>query len=234
MTAAQTFQYDEAGNTVRRTKAATDLSPAVDQKLDWDVSAQLVAVRGSRGHRAAVLLPGRRAADARRVFLLTEADTSGPVTVWDAATGEVLGSVDGPARLSALAFGTVGGRTVLATGHRGLVQLWDPVRGKQLEQFQGGDVGLVIGSVAGRDVIATGPGREVRIGDAGDRRIMAVVENLGATVTCLALATVRGRLLLVTGDSAGTVRMWDPVTGLPHHPRHVRLPRPRGRRRGDR
>jgi hypothetical protein len=28
VTAAQSFQYDEAGNTVRRTKAATDLSPA--------------------------------------------------------------------------------------------------------------------------------------------------------------------------------------------------------------
>ncbi|PIM71011.1 hypothetical protein CTU88_21265 [Streptomyces sp. JV178] len=166
---------------------------------------------GDTGRR--VLLPGRRAADARRVFLLAEADTSGPVTVWDAATGEVLGSVDAPGRLSALAFGTVGGRTVLATGHRGWVQLWDPVRGKRLERFPGGDAGLALGSVAGRDVIATGLGREVRIGDVGDGRLVAVDENPGATVTCLALATVRGRPLLVTGDSAGTVRMWDPVTG---------------------
>jgi WD40 repeat protein len=180
---------------------------------------------GDTGRR--VLLPGRRAADARRVFLLAEADTSGPVTVWDAGTGEVLGSVDAPGRLSALAFGTVGGRTVLATGHRGMgmgmgsgsrvglgmVQLWDPVRGKRLERFQGGHSGLALGSVAGRDVIATGLGREVRIGDAGDGRTMAVVANPGATVTCLALSTVRGRPLLVTGDSAGTVRMWDPVTG---------------------
>ncbi|MDE1684282.1 WD40 repeat domain-containing protein [Streptomyces neyagawaensis] len=168
---------------------------------------------GDTGRR--VLLPGRRAADARRVFLLAEADTSGPVTVWDAATGEVLGSVDAPGRLSALAFGTVGGRTVLATGHRGLglVQLWDPVRGKLLERFEGGDAGLALGSVAGRDVFATGVGREVRIGDARDGRPVAVVENPGATVTCLALATVRGRPLLVTGDSAGTVRMWDPVSG---------------------
>ncbi|MEU6801678.1 WD40 repeat domain-containing protein [Streptomyces neyagawaensis] len=168
---------------------------------------------GDTGRR--VLLPGRRAADARRVFLLAEADTSGPVTVWDAATGEVLGSVDAPGRLSALAFGMVGGRTVLATGHRGLglVQLWDPVRGKLLERFEGGDAGLALGSVAGRDVFATGLGREVRIGDARDGRSVAVVENPGATVTCLALATVRGRPLLVTGDSAGTVRMWDPVSG---------------------
>jgi RHS repeat-associated protein len=43
-TAAQSFMYDEAGNTVRRTKAATDLSPAVDQKLDWDEEGRLGAV----------------------------------------------------------------------------------------------------------------------------------------------------------------------------------------------
>ena len=43
-TAAQSFVYDEAGNTVRRTKAATDLSPAVDQKLDWDEEGRLGAV----------------------------------------------------------------------------------------------------------------------------------------------------------------------------------------------
>jgi RHS repeat-associated protein len=44
VTAAQSFQYDETGNTVRRTKAATDLSPAVDQKLDWDEQGRLSAV----------------------------------------------------------------------------------------------------------------------------------------------------------------------------------------------
>ncbi|MFG2464810.1 RHS repeat-associated core domain-containing protein [Streptomyces canus] len=44
VTAAQSFQYDETGNTVRRTKAATDLSPAVDQKLDWNEEGRLSAV----------------------------------------------------------------------------------------------------------------------------------------------------------------------------------------------
>ncbi|KOV57820.1 ligand-binding protein [Streptomyces sp. NRRL WC-3618] len=44
VTAAQSFTYDEAGNTIRRTKAATDLSPAVDQKLDWDEEGRLSAV----------------------------------------------------------------------------------------------------------------------------------------------------------------------------------------------
>ncbi|MDQ0908716.1 RHS repeat-associated protein [Streptomyces canus] len=44
VTAAQSFTYDESGNTVRRTKAATDLAPAVDQKLDWDDEGHLAAV----------------------------------------------------------------------------------------------------------------------------------------------------------------------------------------------
>ncbi|MFF3659118.1 polymorphic toxin-type HINT domain-containing protein [Streptomyces olivochromogenes] len=44
VTAAQSFAYDESGNTVRRTKAATDLAPAVDQKLDWDDEGHLAAV----------------------------------------------------------------------------------------------------------------------------------------------------------------------------------------------
>ncbi|MGW1540883.1 RHS repeat-associated core domain-containing protein [Streptomyces sp. NPDC002309] len=44
VTAVQSFHYDETGNTVRRTKAATDLSPAVDQKLDWDEEGRLSAV----------------------------------------------------------------------------------------------------------------------------------------------------------------------------------------------
>ncbi|MFF1449373.1 polymorphic toxin-type HINT domain-containing protein [Streptomyces sp. NPDC058274] len=44
VTAAQAFEYDETGNTTRRTKAATDLSPAVDQKLTWDDEGLLAAV----------------------------------------------------------------------------------------------------------------------------------------------------------------------------------------------
>lgn len=166
---------------------------------------------GDTGRR--VLLPGRRAVDAKRVYLLAEADTSGPVTVWDAATGEILTTMDARGRLSALTFGTVAGRTVLATGHSGVIHLWDPVKGKHLEHFPGGDAGLAFGSLAGRDVFATALGREVRIGDATDGRLLSVVENPWATVTCLALAPVDGRPLLVTGDDSGTVRMWDPATG---------------------
>ncbi|MDQ0908728.1 RHS repeat-associated protein [Streptomyces canus] len=44
VTAAQSYEYDETGNTTRRTKAATDLAPAVDQKLDWDDEGHLTAV----------------------------------------------------------------------------------------------------------------------------------------------------------------------------------------------
>ncbi|MGW1757086.1 RHS repeat-associated core domain-containing protein [Streptomyces mirabilis] len=40
--AAQSYEYDEVGNTTRRTKEATDLAPAVDQKLDWDDQGRLV------------------------------------------------------------------------------------------------------------------------------------------------------------------------------------------------
>ncbi|MDW8805598.1 hypothetical protein P1P68_12600 [Streptomyces scabiei] len=47
VTAAQSFANDEAGNTIRRTKAATDLSPAVDQKLDT-AAVRLTTGRSTR------------------------------------------------------------------------------------------------------------------------------------------------------------------------------------------
>jgi hypothetical protein len=166
---------------------------------------------GDTGRR--VLLPGRRAVDAKRVDLLAEAGTSGPVTVWDAATGEILSTVDAYGALTALAFGTVAGRTVLATVHRERLRLWDPVKGRVVKDFVCGAAGLALGTVAGRDVHATAFGRQVRVCDSGSGQLLSEVENPGATVTCLSLATVADRPLLVTGDNSGTVRMWDAVTG---------------------
>ncbi|MGW1216437.1 WD40 repeat domain-containing protein [Streptomyces sp. NPDC002499] len=166
---------------------------------------------GDTGRR--VLLPGRPAAAAKRVALLAEADTSGPVTVWDAATGEVIGTVDAYGRLTALGFATVAGRTVLATVHGESLTLWDPVKVRALRNFPCGAAGLALGTVAGHDVHATASGRRVLIRDSAGGQLLSTVENLGAAVTCLSLATMGDRDLLVTGDSSGAVRMWDAVTG---------------------
>jgi len=166
---------------------------------------------GDTGRR--VLLPGRRAVDAKRVDLLAEADTRGPVTVWDAATGEVLSTVDAYGKLTELTFAAVAGRTVLATVHGESLTLWDPVKGTAVKDFGCGAAGLALGTVGGRDVHATGFGRQVRICDVENGQLLSAVDNPGAAVTCLALANVDGRPLLVTGDSSGTVRMWDAVTG---------------------
>ncbi|SNX59473.1 RHS repeat-associated protein [Streptomyces sp. TLI_55] len=42
--ATQSFEYDEVGNTTRRTRQATGLWTAVDQSLEWDVEERLAAV----------------------------------------------------------------------------------------------------------------------------------------------------------------------------------------------
>ncbi|MFF4258540.1 RHS repeat-associated core domain-containing protein [Streptomyces sp. NPDC001663] len=42
--ATQSYEYDEVGNTTRRTKQATAFSPGIDQKLDWDDEDRLTAV----------------------------------------------------------------------------------------------------------------------------------------------------------------------------------------------
>ncbi|MBP5929652.1 WD40 repeat domain-containing protein [Streptomyces scabiei] len=166
---------------------------------------------GDTGRR--VLLPGRPAAEARRVDLLAEADTSGPVTVWDAATGDVLATLESFGRLTALTFGTVAGRTVLATVHGEALRLWDPVKGKQLTQLPCGAAGSALGTVAGRDVHVSAAGRRIRVRDLATGGLVTPADNPGAAVTCLSLATVGGRPLLATGDTSGTVRVWDAVTG---------------------
>ncbi|MDX3522114.1 hypothetical protein [Streptomyces scabiei] len=166
---------------------------------------------GDTGRR--VLLPGRPAAEARRVDLLAEADTSGPVTVWDAVTGDVLAGLESFGRLTALTFGTVAGRTVLATVHGESLRLWDPVKGKQLRQLPCGAGGSALGTVAGRDVHVSATGRRIRVLDLETGRLVTLADNPGAAVTCLALATADGRPLLATGDTSGAVRLWDAVTG---------------------
>ncbi|MFM9593408.1 WD40 repeat domain-containing protein [Streptomyces scabiei] len=166
---------------------------------------------GDTGRR--VLLPGRPAAEARRVDLLAEADTGGPVTVWDAATGDVLATLESFGRLTSLTFGTVAGRTVLATVHGESLRLWDPVKGKQLRQLPCGAAGSALGTVAGRDVHVSAAGRRIRVRDLATGRLVTPADNPGAAVTCLALATVDGRSLLATGDTSGAVRVWDAVTG---------------------
>jgi WD40 repeat protein len=158
-----------------------------------------------------------------RAVLATNNHPGRPTTVWDPATGARLAELPDAAimrRWSAatLAFGTAAGRPVLATGLEHAVNLWDPLTAEHLLSLPGvaerpSPAPAGIRLAAGHDVVAVTDLDEVRVWETTTGYPLSTVTNPDGPVTCLAVATVGHRGLVVTGDRTGTVRLWDAATG---------------------
>ncbi|MCL2849307.1 MAG: hypothetical protein FWE61_04595 [Micrococcales bacterium] len=147
---------------------------------------------------------------------------TGTIRLWSLRTGKPTGPpLSGHSDwVSAVAFGHVEGRTLLATSHSDrTVRLWDPATGEPVGEPLHGHTGvtssLAFGTAGGRAVLATGsaygtvglwdPTTGETIGEPLPQRARGVV----------ALGDVGARTVLATGNYDGTVRLWDPTTADP-------------------
>ena len=162
--------------------------------------------------------------------LLASAEYGG-VRLWDPATGDPVGApLPHNDLVRAMAFGSgADGRPLLACGEYEAVRLWDPATGDPVGPPL--PMGLVravaFGSGAdGRPLLASddtdGTDGTVRLWDpaTGDPVGAPLSDHThpygprGGAVVAFG-ADADGRLLLACGDTAGTVRLWDPATGDP-------------------
>ncbi|MCL1790945.1 MAG: hypothetical protein FWG40_06255 [Peptococcaceae bacterium] len=77
--------------------------------------------------------------------------------LWDAETGECSKALDCGKAVNRLAFGEIGGRTLLVTSHGNSLRLWDPRTHEQIKELTGeyDCVGrIAIGQVNGRTILA--------------------------------------------------------------------------------
>ena len=166
---------------------------------------------------------------------LASAGGDGTVRLWDPATGR---SVGGPLQAGLGPLGDAGGVAFSPDGTRlasgggdGTVRLWDPATGRPVRVMQtsSGSVGGVFGVAFSRDgkLLASGGALgTVQLWDPATGR--PVGEPLQVTSTLngvsavafspdgMLLASAAGNLLdRAAGGGDGTVRLWNPATGLP-------------------
>ncbi len=135
---------------------------------------------------------------------------------WNSVRNTLLRHAD----VEAVAFGTVEGRTVLATGAGdGMVGLWDPVTGRplceRLDAMAKSAGAVAFGQVEGRTLLATGgDDGKVRLWDPiTGRRVGTDLPGHRGAVLAVTFGEVDGQTVLATGGKDGVVRLWDPATG---------------------
>jgi WD40 repeat protein len=151
------------------------------------------------------------------------------IRIWDAATGERIGTLPVNAGAWSLAIGRAGNRDVIVCGSSDeTIHIWDAVTGERTCPPLPGYVSprppdaarreircVAIGRAGDRDVIVSGTWeRTVRIWDA------VTGQPLGAPLTghrdgvwSVAIGRVGNRDLVISGSRDSTVRIWDAVTG---------------------
>lgn len=171
-----------------------------------------------------------------KAYLASSGEGDGTVRIWDpAASAQVraLTGLDTP--VWAICSFTVDGRTYLAAGGNDqIVRIWDAVTGSLAsgpdDPESGGHLSGPVLAIAaythdGRVYLAVG-GRydgTIRIWDAATGALRATLKGHSRQISVISVFTLNGGTCLATGggifsgggpgDSDGTVRIWDAVTG---------------------
>ena len=129
----------------------------------------------------------------------------GLVRLWDAETGEPRGTLDEtPAHSVAY---SPDGRTLASGTLDGLVRLWDTDTGELRTTLEGVVSRSVAFSPDGR--ILAGGGRLVRLWDMDTWESRSVLEGKGGESTVLSVAFSPDGATLASGNSDGTILLWD-------------------------
>ncbi|SOB89039.1 hypothetical protein [Streptomyces sp. 1331.2] len=209
--------------------ARIDAVPVADEgsprrRVEWASGTQLGGCRWSvAGHPQGVSAVAVGAA-ARASVVVTGGD-DGTVCLWDLATGDPVGEpmADHTGPVYAVATADLDGRPVaLSAGTDQDVRIWDLTTHRLLHPPLAGHTDWVTGvataALRGRPVAVTcGDDRSVRVWDlaTGDPvgRPMSELADRGnprlGRLTAVATTELGRRTVAVTGDFAGTVRVWD-------------------------
>jgi WD40 repeat protein len=141
---------------------------------------------------------------------LASASIDDTVRVWDAASGQELRTLKGPAGWS-VAFSPDG--RLLASASEQTVRVWDTTSGQELRTLKGhtGTVRSVAFSPDGRRLASASDDRTVRIWDAASGRELRALTGHSNPVRSVAFSPDGRRLASASDDR--TVRIWDAASG---------------------
>ncbi len=173
----------------------------------WDVDAgkAVIDLRGPEPIVTFVYSP-----DGRRIATGSAWSAGAPVAVrvWDATTGELLGTGTGHANeVSTLAF-SPDGRAIASGSMDQTIRLWDGQTARPRARLAGhsGFVGAVVFSPDGKRLMSASADQTVRLWDPADGRPVAVLRGHTEDVRLLKCATGG---LIASSSWDRTVRLWD-------------------------
>jgi WD40 repeat protein len=168
------------------------------------------------GHQDAVLT-GAFSPDGRRIATI---GSDGTTIIWDSANGEPLLSLPGTTEpsdaigIQRLAYSPDG--SILATGDRELVRLWDTASGTEMASLSGhtGEVWAVAFSPDGTKVASAGRDATARIWDVASGETIQILEGHQDAIEGIAFSP-DGALLATAADDAA-VKIWEVASGEIH------------------
>ncbi|TYB61470.1 PQQ-binding-like beta-propeller repeat protein [Nonomuraea sp. PA05] len=151
-------------------------------------------------------------------LLILGAAADGGIIAWRGATGKRLWQVDAGFESVRLAFGTLGGSTVVVSGGDA-VHIWDAATGRQVRSMTAEQPASAVttGRLGGREVIVSGHYEgKLRVWEAATGRSLAVMTTDGDLYS-VAIGRLGDDEVIVTGGSDSTVTVWEGSTGRRLH-----------------
>ncbi len=154
--------------------------------------------------------------DGRTLF--TAAMWGGRIHQWDAATGELLASIDPLRAGSHKSYGLAcspDGKTLAEGAEDDRIRLWDLASGKPLATLEGhtSAVYAVTYSPDGSTLASAGGDKTVRLWDAATHKRLAKLDGHSDAVFCVAFSP-NGKTL-ASGSMDKTIRLWDAAAREP-------------------
>ena len=144
--------------------------------------------------------------------LIVTADDDGKARVWDAATGNLLRTLDGESGvpLALVSFSPDDKLILAASDSRfNLVTVWDAGTGKPMGQSFPGHIASF--SPDGKFVVAVSSGDNARVSDVTTRRTVAELKGLTGKVTHVVFSDDGQRIIGATSDRK--VGVWEAISG---------------------
>jgi WD40 repeat protein len=142
-------------------------------------------------------------------FLPAGSEKPGPITVWDARTGESVANLPGHSRFTLCLAFSPDGQSLASGGADGTLRVWDVAAGRQRFQVKGDAVAVfaVAYNPNGRTLLSAGWQMMVGLHDAGNGT--RIRELSGSTAPILAVMVSPDGRKIVTAGMDRLVRQWD-------------------------